>query len=143
MHAYRYFTAPINESAHAFCIRCTSSYGCVCDLLIEHGHCTMCMSAPDKCLCKELMASQGIQPHSTSSHVDPVIDQIKQLISDPTFNTPNITAIDKQQMQYFWKEACKKEGVPFTRKEHVAYPRVLATYKQLRREYREQDNIPM
>ena len=45
----------------------------------------------------------------------------------------------KWQMNYFWKKACAAEGVSFTRKEHCAYPRVLATYHRLRKEYDEFD----
>jgi len=96
MNTYGYFTAPTDEFTYEFCKKCTSSYGCVCDLLIDNGHCPTCMNAPAKCVCK--------------------------------YHTKKI-------MQYFWKEACKVEGVPFTRKEHTAYPRVLATYHRLRKEH--------
>ena len=85
-----------------------------------------------------------------SLRVDPVVDQMKQLLKNLTEMTPAVAPpamklvippavkdLAKWQMQHFWKEACKAENVPFTCKEHCAYPRVLATYKRLRREYDE------
>jgi len=90
--------------------------------------------------------------------VDPVAQQAKEMLEQlqntPYFvNTVATTPVTtapmswtvpvvkdpaKWQMNYFWKEACKAEGVPFTRKEHCAYPRVLTTYHRLRKEYDEQ-----
>ena len=175
MNTYSYFTAPTEDFAHEFCYKCTSSYGCVCDLLVQHGHCPTCMNMPSKCLCNELKTSQSMKPvqhpinnyfswnQPPSTRVDPLIDQIKQLmkdlatpvttiavtapitapitdpITDPiTYIAPTIN-IEKWQMNYFWKKACAAEGVHFTRKEHCAYPRVLATYHRLRKEYDERD----
>jgi len=62
-----------------------------------------------------------------------------QKIAMPPIQEPIVKDRAKWQMNYFWKEACKEENVPFTRKEHCAYPRVLATYRRLRKEYNEKD----
>ena len=60
-------------------------------------------------------------------------------IATPLLQEPVVKDRAKWQMNYFWKKACDAENVPFTRKEHVAYPRVLATYHRLRKEYDEAD----
>ena len=46
MYSYGYFTAPINDNVHEFCKKCTPSYGCVCELLVQQGHCPTCMDPP-------------------------------------------------------------------------------------------------
>ena len=118
MNSYGYFTAPTEEFSHPFCAKCTSSYGCVCDMLVEHGHCASCMNAPEKCEC-----SAGWMSSSTYQTVYPTIMKPKKDAADA-----------KHAMRQLWKIACDAEGVPFTRKEHCAYPRVLATYHQLKKE---------
>jgi len=89
--------------------------------------------------------------------IDPVAQQAKDMVEqmkkiipvsyDPVAATlvvePVIKDRAKWQMNYFWKEACKAEGVSFTRKEHCAYPSVLATYRRLRKEYEEQSEKMM
>ena len=122
MNSYGYFTAPTEEFAHAFCTKCTSSYGCVCDLLVEHGHCASCMNVPEKCTCS---------PTHTNGWVS--LETYNMIY--PLANTKQPTTT--MQMKQFWKQACKVEGVPFTRKEHCAYSRVLATYRRLRQEHEE------
>ena len=199
MYSYGYFTAPTNDNANPFCQKCTSSYGCVCDLLIQYGHCPICMNIPHRCLCKELSTPQTVLPNTVVEprwvptatpssfrgnyvnllweprlqRMDPVAQQAKEMLEQlqqltqikqklmatatatatatapapapaptPTpipFNIPVVKDSAKWTMNYFWKEACKAEGVPFTRKEHCAYPRVLATYHRLRKEYDERD----
>ena len=191
MNSYSYFTAPTDEFAHEFCHKCTSSYGCVCDLLIQHGHCPTCMNLPEKCLCKELSTQQsasgfrwiptgtpggfrleGSVPYVNLSwspvpqRVDPFVQQVKDmekqlnaqlivavplaevpLAEVPLAEVPSVASIQdrldkhtsKWQMNYFWKKACNAEGVHFTRKDHCAYPRVLAAYHRIRKEYDEAD----
>jgi len=130
------------------CPKCTSPNECVCELLIYYGNCPTCLNRHGKCLCKELATSQSRQP--LSQRVDPVVDQLKQMLKAFAEQTPAVPPpamslvippvvkdLAKWQLQHFWKEACKAENVNFTRKEHCAYPRVLATYKRLRREYDE------
>jgi len=181
MYSYSYFTAPTNDNARPFCQKCTSSYGCVCDLLVYHGHCPTCMNSSAKCICKEFEPCRA--PTGTPSvkgsvagkyaslswtpgpqRMDPVAQQAKEMLellqktqyfTNALSITPTVTASPswtepavnkkspsqdraKWQMNYFWKEACKAENVHFTRKEHCAYPRVLATYHRLRKEYDEQ-----
>ena len=193
MNSYSYFTAPTDEFTHEFCQKCTSSYGCVCDLLIQHGHCSTCMNLPEKCLCKELSSQQSASgfrwiptgtpggfrlegsvpyvnlswspvPQRVDSFVQQVKDMEKQLnaqrqlidaanavplvavplvavpsVADPSIQDRLDKHASKWQMNYFWKKACNAEGVHFTRKDHCAYPRVLAAYHRIRKEYDEAD----
>ena len=171
MYSYSYFTSPTNDTVHEFCKKCTSSYGCVCDLLVQHGHCPTCMDPPAKCLCKKQSTLQTTPNTPLNGYadanlswapgprrVDPVAQQAKEMLEQlqntpyfvntvattPVTTTPMSWTVPvvkdpaKWTMNYFWKEACNAEGVPFTRKEHCAYPRVLATYHRLRKEYDEQ-----
>ena len=120
MYSYSYFTTPTSPNAHPYCAKCTSSYGCVCDLLVEHGHCSGCLNVPEKCNCS---------PTHTNGWVS--LETYNMIYPTITKETPSET------MKRFWKQACKVEGVPFTRKEHCAYERVLATYRRLRQEHEE------
>lgn len=79
------------------------------------------MDPPHKCLCKE----RSIPAPTTAVNL--------------SRTAPVVKDSSKWIMNHFWKEACKVENVPFTRKEHCAYPRVLATYHRLRKEYNERD----
>ena len=142
MYSYGYFTAPTNDNAHEFCKKCTSSYGCVCDLLVQQGHCPTCMDPPAPGpqrvdavaqYAKEMREQLQNTPYFVNTVATTPVTTVPMSWTVPVVKDPA-----KWTMNYFWKEACNAEGVPFTRKEHCAYPRVLATYHRLRKEYDEQ-----